>query len=198
MTGLVDSATAQKVGSILGATFIISGTIHKSDDFVRIDAKIIRTSTGQVRSEKVQAPDDKYLSEMVALLGSNISFILSGDGAYQEKITLKTYPTGYFLLASAGLTVATLIVNNSYLEKVDQYDNAEDLSDIEDAYNSANNLNNARIILASVTGVAIAGTIYCWISNMSAEEIIAQDQVFIPSIHLDGNGGVYASIKIRF
>jgi TolB-like protein len=198
MTGLVDSATAQKVGSILGAAFIISGSIHKSDDWVRIDAKIIRASTGQVRSEKVQAPDDTHLSEMITLLGNNISFILSGEGEYQQKKTLRTYPTGYFLIASAGLAVATVLVNNSYQNKVDEYHNADNLSDIEDSYNSANNLNNARIILATLTGVAIAGTIYCWLNDLSADELISQDQVFIPSFYIDGNGGVYASINIQF
>ncbi len=198
MTGLVDSATAQKVGSLLGAAYIISGTITKSEENVRIDAKIIQSSTGQVRSEKVQAPNDQYLTEMVGVLGNNISFILLGEGAYLQTKTLKKYPTAYFLLASAGLATATVLVNNAYWEKVDQYRNANELSDIEDNYNAANTLNNTRIVLASLAGVAIVGTIYCWINDMSADEIIAQDQVLLPTFYMDGNGGVYASIKILF
>jgi len=198
MTGLIDSTTAQKVGSILGATYIVSGSINNSNNKVRIDAKIIRTSTGQVRSEKVEAPNDQYLSEMIAVLGNNISFILLGEGAYQYKKTLKKYPTGYFLIASAGLATATILVNKAYSDKVDQYHESEELSEIEESYNSANTLNTTRTILAALTGVAIAGSIYCWINDMSADEINANEQAFIPSIQFDGNGGIYASIKIIF
>jgi TolB-like protein len=198
MSGLVDSATAQKVGSILGATYIISGSINKDNNRARIDAKIIRTATGQVRSEKVQAPDDQHLSEMVAVLGNNISFVLLGEGVYQNKKTLKKYPTGYFLIASAGLATATILVNKAYSDKVNQYQEADELSEIEDTYNSANTLNTTRTVLATLTGVAIIGTLYCWINDMSADEIIAKDQAFIPSVQFDGNGDIYASIKINF
>ena len=202
MTGLVDSSTAQKVGNLLGAEYVINGTINQLEYGVRIDAKIIHISTGQVKSEKVQAPDNKYLSEMVALLGNNIIFLLSGKGVHQDKITLKKYPTGYFLATSAGLAIGTLLINNSYQNKLDEYHQATRLSEFDDSYDTANNLNKVCITMATLTGVALIGTVYCWINNMSPDEITAyhpaQGPGFIPFLAIDREGGVYATINIRF
>ncbi len=202
MTGLVDTSTAQKVGNLLGAEYVINGTINQLEDGVRIDAKIIHISTGQVKSEKVQAPDNKYLGEMIALLGNNIIFLLSGKGVHQDKLTLKKYPTGYFLAASAGLAIGTLLVNNSYNNKLDEYHQATRLSEFDDSYDTANNLNKFRITMATLTGVALIGTVYCWINNMSPDEITAYHPLkgpgVIPFLAIDGEGGVYATINIRF
>lgn len=201
MTGLVDSSTAQQVGSLLGAEFVISGSINQSGKWIRIDAKIIRVSSGHVKSEKVQAPDDKHLTEMISLLGNNIIVMLSGDRTYIEKETLTNYPTTYFLAASAGLAIGTLVVNNAYNKKREEYENATDLSEFDEAYDTANNLNTARIVMASLTGVAVIGTIYCWIQNMSPDEILAYEDPlqpkFFPNIIYDGKG-VYATLTIRF
>ena len=202
MTGLVDSSTAQQVGTLLGAEYVISGTINQSGKWTRIDAKIIRVSSGHVKGEKVQAPDDKHLTEMTSLLGNNIIVMLSGEGAYIEKETLTKYPTTYFLVATAGLAIGTLIVNNAYNKKLDEYQNAAELSEFDDAYDTANNLNKARIVLASLTGAALIGTLYCWIQNMSPDELIAYEnrskQKYVPNLYFDGKGGVYASLSIHF
>ena len=202
MTGMVDSSTAQQVGTLLGAEYVISGTINQSGKWTRIDAKIIRVSSGHVKGEKVQAPDDKHLTEMVSLLGNNMIVMLSGDGTYIEKETLSNYPTTYFLIASAGLAIGTLVVNNAYNKKREEYQNATELSEFDEAYDAANNLNNARIVLASLTGAAIIGTLYCWIQNMSPDELIAYDdrykQKFVPNLYFDGKGGIYAALTIRF
>ena len=202
MTGLVDSSTAQQVGTLLGAEYVISGTINQSGEWTRIDAKIIRVSSGHVKGEKVQAPDDKHLTEMIRLLGNNIIVMLSGEGSYIEKETLIKYPTTYFLIASAGLAIGTLVVNNAYNNKREEYENATDLSQFDEAYDAANNLNKARIVLASLTGVAVIGTIYCWIQNMSPDQILAYDDPYkpkyVPNIFIDGKGGVYATLTIRF
>jgi TolB-like protein len=202
MTGLVDSSTAQQVGNLLGAEYMISGTINQSGKWTRIDAKIIKVASGRVKGEKVQAPDDKHLTEMVGLLGNNIIVMLSGEGAYVEKKTLKKYPTTYFLVASAGLAIGTLVVNNAYNKKQEEYRNVSGLSSFDETYDAANNLNKARIVLASLTGAAVIGTLYCWLQNMSPDELIAYDDQlntkFVPNIIFDGKGGVYAALSIRF
>jgi TolB-like protein len=201
MTGLVDSSTAQQVGTLLGAEFVISGVVNQSGKWTRIDAKIIRVSSGHVKSEKVQAPDNEHLTEMVSLLGNNIIVMLSGKGTYVEKKTLTNYPTTYFLAASAGLAIGTLVVNNAYNKKREEYQNATELSEFDEAYDDANNLNKARTVLASLTGVAILGTIYCWIQNMSPAEILAFEDpmkpIFVPNVIYDGKG-LYATLTIRF
>jgi TolB-like protein len=202
MTGLVDSSTAQQVGTLLGAEYVISGTINQSGKWIRIDAKIIRVSTGHVKGEKVQAADDEHLSEMVSLLGNNIIVLLSGEGAYIEKKTLNKYPTAYFLVASAGLAIGTLVVNNAYNKKREEYQNAEELSQFDETYDAANNLNTARIVLASLTGAALVGTLYCWIQNMSPDELIAYEYPnktkVVPNLFFDNKGNVYAAVTIRF
>jgi hypothetical protein len=199
---LVDSSKAQEVGTLLGAEYVISGTINQSGKWTRIDAKIIKVSSGHVKGEKVQAPDDNHLSEMVGLLGNNIIVMLSGEGTYIEKETLNTYPTTYFLIATAGLAIGTLVVNNAYNKKQEEYQNATELSEFDDAYDAANNLNKARIVLASLTGAALIGTVYCWIQNMSPDEMLAYDNVYekkyVPNIFIDGKGGIYAALTIRF
>ena len=201
MTGLVDSSTAQQVGNLLGAEYVISGTINQSGKWTRVDAKIIKVSSGHVKSEKVQAPDDRHLTEMIRVLGNNIIVMLSGGGKYIEKETLTNYPTTYFLAATAGLAIGTLVVNNAYNKKREDYQNALALSEFDETHDAANNLNKARIVLASLTGVAVIGTIYCWIQNMSPEEILAYEDSLtpkvIPNILFDGKS-VYASLSIRF
>ena len=201
MTGLIDSSTAQKIGTLLGAEFVISGTINQTGKWTRIDAQIIRVSSGDVKSEKVQSPDDAHLSEMVKMLGNNIIVRLSGNGTYIDKESLINYPTTYFLAASAGLAIGTLMVNNAFNKKRQEYQNANELSEFDDYYTSANNLNKARIIIASLTGVAVFGTIYCLIRNMSPDELIAFEDSrkikFVPEINIDGKR-VYATLTIRF
>jgi TolB-like protein len=202
MTGLVDSSTAQKVGDLLGAQFVISGTISQSGGWTRIDAKIIRVATGHVRSEKVRARDDEHLDEMVQLLANNMLHILVGDKSYQEKIELKKYPTTYFLLASAGLAAGTLIVNNAYQNKLDAYQSATRLSEFDTNYDSANQLYTVRNVLASVTGAAIIVTVYFWIRNLSPNQILAYnsdpDMRVIPTLALDLEHGVKAGVVIHF
>ena len=201
MTGLIDSSTAQKIGTLLGAEFVITGTINQSGKWTRIDAQIIRVSSGDVKSEKVQSPDDKHLSEMVRMLGNNIIVRLSGNGTYIDKESLTNYPTTYFLAASAGFAIGTLVINNAFNNKRQEYQNANELSEFDDYYASANNLNKTRIVIASLTGVAVLGTIYCLIRNMSPDELIAYEDPgrikFVPEFNIHGKR-VYAALTIRF
>jgi TolB-like protein len=202
MTGLVDSSTAQKIGDLVGAQFVITGTINKSGGWTRIDAKIIRVVTGHVKSEKVRAKDDEHLDEMVQLLANNILHILVGNVSYQEKIELKKCPTTYFLIASVGLVASTVILNNAYKNKLDEYHNATNLVQFDPAYDSANRLYKIRNILAYTTGVALVGAVYCWIRNISPNEILAStndfDKQIIPTLALDLDNGFQAGVVIQF
>jgi TolB-like protein len=202
MSGLVDSSTAQKVGNLVGAQFVVSGTINKSGEWTRIDTRIIRVSTGHIKSETVRATDEDHLNEMVELLANNILHVLVGDIPYREKIELKKYPTTYFLLASAGLAVTAIILNNSYQTKLDQYRNAQELSQFDNLYDSANQLYKTRNVIAVVAGTALLGTIYCWIRNLSPNEILALNKTeqvaWIPTLNLDYNKGIQAGVTIHF
>jgi hypothetical protein len=97
--------------------------------------------------------------------------------------------------------ISVLSRNNAYNKKHEEYQNATDLSEFDESYDAANNLNKVRIVLASLTGVAVIGTIYCWIQNMSPDEILAfEDPMkpkFVPNFIYDGKG-LYATLTIRF
>ena len=78
-TGIVDAETAQEIGGLLGARYVITGSIIRNADQVDIHAQIIQVSSGQLHSERVSAPDDRHFNEMMQLLANNIRFDLLGQ-----------------------------------------------------------------------------------------------------------------------
>ncbi len=175
LSGVLDSSNVQQVGKLLGAQFIIQGTINQTNSKTRIDVNIIKVKTGEVKNEKAIATDENHLEEMTQLLGNNIIKVLVGQGTYIEKVQLSEMPTTYFMIATAGFAVTTILLNNAYINNLNDYRDATQLSEFDSKYDKANNMNNLKIIAASITGVALAGTIYCWIRNISANEILASN-----------------------
>ena len=180
MTGAVDTSTAQHIGKLLSAKYVITGTIHETDQGLRIDARIISVSSGKLVSEKVQGRSPKHLDRMVVLLGNNLRFRLTGAGEFVSNIRLKKFPTGYFLAATLGSGLATILVNEAYINKRDDYRAAVGLEEFDPLYNSANRLHTTRTVLACVTGVGLAGTLYCWLRNMHPEMILASSPAILP------------------
>ncbi len=201
LSGLIDSSQARHVGQLLGAEFILSGTIHKINGVYRITADIIRVKTGQTKSESVEAPDRKHLKEMVELLGNNIRYMLTGKGNYIPKISLAPYPTWYFLGAAAGLGTATVFANLAYLDNRDKYRGTNDLEKFDTYYDRANNARTLTYIFASLTGGALAGSLYCWLKNRSANEISAVKPVAVtiqPGLFICKRDEVRLSVQIHF
>jgi TolB-like protein len=174
LSGLTDSLNVQKIGTMLQAEYIILGSIHELAGQYRIDANIVKVKTGQIQSEKVVSPDMKHLSEMVELLGNNILYSLTGNGEYKKSAKISKYPTKYFLAATVGLGVATLLVRNEYKKSLDEYHNNTELEQFDKLYDKANFTNKLSITLATLTGTALVGTIYCWLRNLSTQEIYTQ------------------------
>lgn len=197
MAGLVDTAKAQQVGKLAGAEYIITGTINEVGSRVRIDAKVINVSSGKVLSEKVDAPGQQYLSEMVELLGNNLRYQLIGSGKYRGKISLKKYPTLYFLAGTAAALTATLLVNKAFHDKQDEYRQASGLEDFDNLYDSANQLNKARYALATVTAIGAVGTLYCWIRNLSPEEVLAAEPLLLPYFGYSGKREFLVGFRIK-
>jgi TolB-like protein len=197
MSGLIDSA-AQEVGKLLSARYMITGSIYEAGDWLRIDARIINVSTGKVVSEKVQSKDQNQLDKMVHLLANNLQYQLTGSGTYQSKISLKKCPVSYFLIGTLGSGLATLIVHNQYLKKQDEYRQVTKLESFDSAYDSANHLYQARTILISVTGAGLAGTLYCWLRNLSPEEILASQPTVLPYVMSTEEGEFAVGVHITF
>ena len=202
MTGLIDSSTAQKVGGLLGAEYIITGTINSNGDWIIINAKILRVISGEMIGEYVRAQNGEYLSEMIHLLSNNILHSLLREREYREEIEMKKYPTGYFLAGTALLAAGTVWANNAYLKKQDEYRNTSGLTEFDDKYNQANNLNKTKNVLAVLTGAAFAGTLFCWIKNLNPDRIIARDMntqaQILPGFYWEENGGWNVYVSIRF
>jgi TolB-like protein len=201
LTGVLDSSNAKQVGKLLNAQFIIQGTINQTNNKSRIDVNIIKVKTGEVKNEKVIAPDENHLEEMTQLLSNNIKKVLVGQGTYIEKVQLSEMPTTYFAIATGGLLVTTVLLNKSYLDNYNAYKGATQLSGFDSKYDKANNLNKLKILAASAAGIALVGTIYCWVRNMSANEILAvnENEISIyPNLALSPNNNIKAGFTIVF
>lgn len=202
MTGLVDSVTAQKVGKLLGAQFIITGSVNKIGEWIRIDARIVRVANGQSRSEKVRSKNDKYLNQMMEVLGNNIRFVLAGEGDYVKKREIGKWPTTYFAIGTGGLTLAAVLAHGAFQKKRDEYRQVSALDKFDGSYDDANKLYKTRNFLASLAAGALIGTIYCWIRNLSPQEVLVLNNEkvssFYPTLVVDENGKVNAGVAFHF
>ena len=77
LTGVVDPASARKLGSVLGVDAIVSGTIADRGDSLKINARLIDSETGEVFS--AAATEISKDKEVMALLGAGASESNSPD-----------------------------------------------------------------------------------------------------------------------
>ena len=201
LAGFIDSSKIKDIGNLAGADFIISGNIQKVDGKIRVDANITRVKTGEVHIERVFATDKGHLNKMIELLANNIEFFLTNEGKYKNSISISRYPTYYFLGATIGFSVATLIFNKSYSDNQKKYDNATNLEDFDKYYDDANSARKLSIVMASLGGTALIGTVFCWIKNNSIEDVSASEKngvTFYPGLQIYNNKEVQFSVQIHF
>ncbi|HHT49541.1 MAG TPA: tetratricopeptide repeat protein [Firmicutes bacterium] len=66
-SGVVDASSAQELGNILGVTAVVSGTLSELTATVRVNARVIATSTGMiVAAASVELPKDDSVSQLLA------------------------------------------------------------------------------------------------------------------------------------
>ena len=198
LAGLTDTTAAREVGKMLGARYIITGTISEVSDRIRIDAHIINVASRRVVSEKVTAPDAKYLTDMVEVLGNNLRYQLTGEDRYLSEKSLKKYPTTLALLSTAGSLVATIWVHKTFTDRQEKYRSATSLPDFDPLYDSANRLNKARYVLAGVTGAAAFMTFYFWAKNLSPDKVLAGNPPVLPYFTSVHKGECSVGIHITF
>jgi TolB-like protein len=179
MSGLADSARVLEVGQMISAQYMLTGTVDRDEGWIRIQAKVINTETGKVFSEKVQSREP-HLDEMVSLLGHNLKVQLTGQGTYHSKMKIHRYPLVPVLGVTLGSGLITAWLHHNYTVKRQDYQSARDMVKIEELYQSANRNFQARNWMLGVTGAAFCGTVYCWLKNVSPEEILAADIVMFP------------------
>ncbi len=59
MLGVIDESTAPKVGELLGAEYVVIGTVYYAEDGYRIFLKVVNTSTGEVKGTIKKMMKDK-------------------------------------------------------------------------------------------------------------------------------------------
>lgn len=198
MTGLVDTSTAQEVGRILSAQYVVTGSINQIGDWIRIDAKVINVASGKIFSEKVQSKHEKHLDKMIDLLGNNLHYQLTGKGQYQKKISPYGLQTKILLWTTLGSATATLITHFGYQNKREAYQNATILKDFDAYYNTANRLYKIRNSLMGFSAVTLSTTIFFWIQNISSEQILAMDSQILPYFVCNQKGEWAIGLKVPF
>jgi len=197
MTGRIDSSMARLIGRLLSARYLITGAIHSSRQGVRIDVHIIHTATGRMVAEKSSAPGADHLDKMTQMLADNIAFQLTGNGVYCPRIALKQYPTGYVAAGTTLSLLSTLILHADFKNRQNDYRTASGLADFDPAYESANRSFKARNVMMVLTGIGAAGTLYCWLKNLSPQAVTASAPPVQPHFSLNKEE-VRLGLTLRF
>lgn len=170
-TGLIDQKTAQEVGQLAGAQYLLTGEISLSGSRLRIDCHILKVENGQVRGEKVVG-DRNASEDMVRMLAANILYNLTGEGQYRQSLRLKNYPTTWLVLATALTTVAAGVTHGIHHQAYDNYQSANRLEDIDKYYNRAGDFRKARNVAAIVSGALALTSLQFWLKNQSEQNRI--------------------------
>lgn len=170
-TGLIDQKTAQEVGQLAGAQYLLNGEISLSGSRLRIDCHILKVENGQVRGEKVVG-DRNASEDMVRMLASNILYNLTGEGQYRQSLRLKNYPTTWFVLATALTAAAAGVTHGIHHQAYDNYQSATNLEDIDKYYNRAGDFRKVRNVTAIVSGALALTSLQLWLKNQSEQNRI--------------------------
>lgn len=181
MSGLTDDSTAQSIGQIMSAEYMISGSMSQLNGITRVDARIMNTRTGKTVSEKVQGPLES-MDKMIELLANNITFQLTGKGNPRERMKLKPYPAAYTCYTSIGLGLSAWYAHSRYQDRYDAYHQTTRLNEFNTAYDSANRWHKARNALIISSGVCAVTTLVFWIKNINTPDIVASVPVVQPYV----------------
>ena len=88
LTSLVDSRTAAEVGALVGANFVVVGSVVKFGHTFTINARLVDVKTARVRiAQNVRGNSESELSAMV----NQLALILTGKTAVTVKIPRPLY-----------------------------------------------------------------------------------------------------------
>ena len=170
--GVIETETAQKVGQLVGAEYIITGEINRIGNQLRIDAHLLKVATGQVLGEKVTGRNIQSVEPMVKLLAQNLIFNLTGKGERQDFAKIKQYGTNWAIATTAGLSVVSAVLHFQFKHNYDKYQQNDQLIKFNSYYDDANQYYKARNIMLMVTGAAALTTFILWRKNQGEENKI--------------------------
>jgi len=108
-SGAIDEKTASKIGKLSGANHLLLGTIFKNSEQIRIDARVLKTESGQILfAEKTVTSENSDLIDTIDDLGRMILQQLAN-----ETIEIPDDPMGDFQpIAGEVLSISTILDNN--------------------------------------------------------------------------------------
>lgn len=201
--GALATEAAQQVGMLAGAEYIIIGEINTVGDQFRIDAHIIKVTSGQIFGEKVTSNSAENVERMIKMLAHNIIFNLTGKGERLQFTKLRNYRSSWAGVGTMALATMTTICHLIYRSDYDRYHRINLLGDFDRYYNSANRFYKARNLSLAATIAATFATVALWTRDRNENNhIYASIHVVdfpIPAAGLeDCSPGYLVSIAIRF
>lgn len=201
-----DKDKQAKVGSLIGADYVITGDISENGKQIRIDVAITKISNGQVVGEKAMAPSKEHIGIMARMLAQNIVHQLTGEGKRLEKVTLRGAPTGPLILSTLVLGAASAVSVAQKKKIYNDYHDATGLKKINDTYKRANNWNKAAYMAAGLTVLSAGAYVIALIKNKNSQlEVLAEDNSALssqwslrPELKSDGRNtatGITLSLK---
>lgn len=180
--GVIENTTAQEVGRLAGAQFIITGEINTIGNQIRIDAHLLKVATGQVVGEKITGKDIESIEPMVKLLAQNLIFNLTGKGGRKDFTKIRRYYTNWALATTAALSVTSAILHFSYKNNYDKYHKTDQLDMFDPYYDDANKYYKSRNIMLLISGTAAITTFILWRKDQSEKnKIYANNHYFKPN-----------------
>jgi TolB-like protein len=171
LSGLTDSSNVKSIGKLLGAEFILSGTIDQQSSQIIIIADLVRVKTGEIQTEIVRSYNKDHKEAMVEMLANNLLFRLTGEGSYQQQKVFRSNALWYWTGATVLLGGATIFTNTRYKDNQDKYDSATELKEFDKYYDKTNSSKALFTGLAVSTGVALVGTVIDLLSGDDANII---------------------------
>jgi TolB-like protein len=202
LSGLSESGSAQNIGKLLNADFILSGTIDQRNDEFVISADLIRVKTGEVQTELVRSKNKDLKNEMVDMLSNNLLFRLTGEGKYQDEIVFKSNSIWYWTGTTLFFSGAALFTNNYYNENLDKYRSASQLKEFDTYHENASISKNVMIGLASAAGIAWLGTLVDLIQGDEDNKVTSAKTQRVSAvknnIHITGRDEIIFNVQIHF
>ncbi len=177
-SGAIETTEAQEVGRLAGAQYIITGEVNTINSRLRIDAHIIKVSSGLVLGEKVNGRDRETLEPMVKLLAQNIIFNLTGKGERKSYAKIQDYQSKWAAITTGAASIATIVLHFQYKNYYDKYHETNRLDQFDRYYNDANRYYKTRNIFMIASGIAALTALTLWQNDRSElNKIYADNQI---------------------
>ncbi len=197
LSGLVDSA--RSIGHLLGADFIITGSLERENGRLIVTADMIRVKTGRLITEQVSAHGDEYMENMAALLAHNLLYRLGLEKSYTARDRVLSHEVWYWSGAFVVSGAAALYLDRRYKEQYRLYRQTTALADFDTYYNSANSSRNWSYVLGGAALVSLSGALIRWLRD-GRENVIraAGGKKTETSFYVVPNETFYVGLSIRF